>query len=155
MKTQKDILKYDLRQALRESIEDLNDAEVKACLDDGADPNEVDPVNRQTPLTLAARYHFEEMLPVVRLLIAAGADVNQRDKNRALPLVLAASRDCLGIMQLLLDAGARVDGFDDEDREMLGSHFDNDAMRYLKAVMEKAELSKVPSKRTDDCGLGM
>lgn len=57
-----------------------------------------------TPLTLAVRDGYEE---IIRLLIAAGADVNAGDKKYT-PLTLAVKKRHKEIIKLLIVAGADV-----------------------------------------------
>jgi ankyrin repeat protein len=61
----------------------------------------------QTPLMLAARVGS---LPIVRRLLAAGADVNARERHREqTPLMWAVGAGHAGISALLIEHGAKVD----------------------------------------------
>ena len=59
----------------------------------------------QTPLHIAARFGREDLAPV---LIAAGADVNARDRRNDRPLHLAAEYGNAAIVRVLLERGADV-----------------------------------------------
>ncbi|MEM6427269.1 MAG: ankyrin repeat domain-containing protein [Cyanobacteria bacterium P01_D01_bin.128] len=75
---------------------------VRALLQQGTDPNLVYRTN--TALTYAARDGFTD---IARLLIAHGADVNWIDGEGVTPLILAAHKDHIELVQLLLlDHGA-------------------------------------------------
>jgi ankyrin repeat protein len=105
---------------------------VAMLLDYGADPNvqlhlPIQPrfhnsgdkqlAEGATPLMRAARTHD---LPVMRLLLAHGADANLATKNFLTPLLFAAGgggrirrdRDQIEALKLLLDAGADINAFD-------------------------------------------
>ena len=89
---------------------------VKFLMDNGAGPNNVDKRGK-TPLHSAAmmsyyaydegRYSMEDMLEVVQLLIERGGDPNRIDDEGRTPLSEASHPVAyLGIMQILMDAGA-------------------------------------------------
>jgi ankyrin repeat protein len=80
---------------------------VRALLDRGGDPNERT-LAGYTPLMVAV---MEGFTAVVRLLIARGADVNAVDfaGSSALFLLAQSPAPDAGIVDLLADAGARVD----------------------------------------------
>ncbi len=77
---------------------------VSMLLDAGASPNISDRLGR-TPLHLAVMAPVE----VSRLLIQAGADVNNRNAGGITTLMLAAGKGRMDIVELLLEAGARLD----------------------------------------------
>ncbi|KKP01555.1 hypothetical protein THAR02_06340 [Trichoderma harzianum] len=119
---------------------------IRLLLESGADPN-VSDSDRQTPLHIAARsglYEiFEDLLRsggdvyartilketalhlavefpnIVRLLIAASADLNAKDYNEATPLHLAVRADSIPTIKLLLQAGADLDAVDEDDETPL------------------------------------
>jgi ankyrin repeat protein len=78
--------------------------EVKALLDQGADPNAFDDI-ACTPLHHAAD---KEHLEVVSVLLQRGADINAHDESRIgdNPLGQVAGHCSLAMAQLLVDAGA-------------------------------------------------
>ena len=57
-----------------------------------------------------------ELLEAVKLLIAAGANLEARDCNKATPLIYAARRGLVGITKALLKAGANPQSVDVSDR---------------------------------------
>ncbi len=73
--------------------------------------------NKRTLLHTLADFpsHTPRQADVARLLIEAGADVNARiphakvDHSRETPLHWAASNDDVGLAEILLDAGAKID----------------------------------------------
>ena len=69
----------------------------------GADVNAATPQIGNTPLHLMAG-HGEAA--AVRILIAAGADVNARNRSDVTPLYTAAKNNIPEVVQALLDAGA-------------------------------------------------
>lgn len=63
----------------------------------------------RTPLLFALRGNENTSIPVVKELIAAGADVNVRDKDGLTPLLIARQKGMSPhIMEALVDAGADV-----------------------------------------------
>ena len=87
---------YDLTLACEGDIET-----VKQLLAEGADPN----LREGEALRMAASCGERE---IVELLIAAGADVNTKDKYHGTPLHSAAEVGCKEITELLIAAGADV-----------------------------------------------
>jgi hemoglobin len=83
---------------------------VKVLLDAGADPNG----GRHQPLyCLANEYHGEGSSRIVRMLVAAGADVNACDNvKRCTALHMAARRDHVETAEALLDCGADIEARD-------------------------------------------
>lgn len=86
--------------AIRDEI-----AEMQRLLAEGADPNELDATGG-TPLIWAVQGE-DASLQVVRVLLAAGADVNARGSRNETALLRAVSSDApLDVVQELLLAGA-------------------------------------------------
>lgn len=83
-------------------------------LERGADPNEGD--GNHTPLMIAVA---GDNMPLVRLLLARGANVQARDKDGQTPLFYAG--DSLDATALLLEKGANPNGTDKELRTPLMS----------------------------------
>lgn len=82
----------------------------------GADPEALDE-DGQAPLHFAAVYSRVES---AKLLVAAGADVNRKNKASGLtPLMLAASCGHLAFCEALLSLGGRAEELDDNGRDAL------------------------------------
>ena len=66
---------------------------------------------RRTPLQIFADWpgHFPNAAPIVRALVAAGADVNASGVGQEAPLHGAASSDDVALIDALLDAGADIE----------------------------------------------
>jgi ankyrin repeat protein len=62
-----------------------------------------------TALLYAAR---DGRLDIARMLVSAGADVNQAEANKITPLLIAIANDHLDVAYLLLDKGAAVNASD-------------------------------------------
>ena len=62
-----------------------------------------------TALLYAAR---DGRLDIARILVSAGADVNQAEANKVTPLVIAIANDHLDVANFLLDKGADVNAAD-------------------------------------------
>ena len=76
---------------------------LELALAHGGKPNQVNPLTGLTPMWRS----IEEILPVnVKLLAAAGADVNFPDGSGVTPLMFAAGANRYDIDLILLDAGA-------------------------------------------------
>lgn len=88
--------------------------EVRSLLESGTDPNLI--YNTNTALTYAARDGFTD---IARVLIDSGADVNWIDGEGVTPLILAAFKNHLELVQLLLDHGADTTVRDQWDRTAL------------------------------------
>ena len=103
-------------QALRDAARRADPEAVQALLDAGIAPDTGAAEATQTPLyfALALACHDQGaetdwLVETVRLLVAAGADVNRLDDNRNPPLIHAAHYCGPRIVALLADAGAAVD----------------------------------------------
>jgi ankyrin repeat protein len=83
---------------------------VKVLLDAGADPNGG---GHQPLYGLANEYSGPGSGPIVRMLVAAGADINACDNvKRCTALHMAARRDHFETAAALLDCGADIDARD-------------------------------------------
>ena len=108
----KDDIKYenwnakeaDLQVAYQKKDQEF-EAIVQLLLQKGADVKTQD-AKGNTPLHLAARHGFDRL---VAMFLASGANVNLLNSDSESPLFLAAVKAHLPTLQLLLDAGARVE----------------------------------------------
>jgi ankyrin repeat protein len=91
--------------ALMWSIGDMS--KVRILVDTGADVNARFPGTGVTPLTLAARHTGSA--PIVKLLIAKGADINAVEKSGLNAVAIAASAGNTEVLRLLLDKGVSTD----------------------------------------------
>ncbi|CAL9618003.1 ankyrin repeat domain-containing protein [Streptomyces sp. enrichment culture] len=102
----------DQRRALFQHIQHGDTAAVLALLDAGLDPQVRDRKGRGLLHVLHLLEH-RELLP---RLLAAGLDLEARDKARRTPLQVAvAERGSTALVADLLDAGARIDVVDEND----------------------------------------
>lgn len=76
---------------------------VQQHIDAGTDLNKKDPYGGSSPLISAALFNKPEM---VKLLIAAGADLNFQNKEGSTALITAAFFGRPAIVKMLLDSGA-------------------------------------------------
>lgn len=88
-----------------------NVATVELLVAAGADLKAATRKERQTALTLAARWNRAE---VVAALIRRGASVQQRDSIGWTPLMWAALKGRSEIVSVLLDGGAWIETFDSD-----------------------------------------
>lgn len=87
-------------------------AAVQLLLEAGADIDKVNPdmeTEGYTALHLVAEAGYPE---IASLLIKMGADINKVDNDGYTPLMVAAAVERLGVMEILLNAGADIDQFE-------------------------------------------
>lgn len=87
-----------------------------------------------TPLMIACGSGSREQLPLVEMLLAAGAKVDARDESGRTPLMYAAGKIRLATVQRLIDAGADVRLRDNAGRSVLF---------YLSGEAEREERDKI------------
>jgi ankyrin repeat protein len=83
-------------------VEERNEDGVKACLEDGADPNATNALGF-TPLMWACEYSTYE---VVKMLIAAGGEVNRLTEKKRTPLSFAITGNNIPVVKLLIESKA-------------------------------------------------
>lgn len=99
---------------LTEALHDKNLPAFKMLLKAGASPNKKCSFGAGgAPLHFAVS---NELLEAVKLLIAAGANLEARDCNKATPLIYAARHGQVEIIKVLLKAGANPQSVDVSDR---------------------------------------
>jgi len=64
--------------------------------------NEIDPVSKMSPLTMACRFGRAK---IARFLIERGADLNLKDRYGRIPLVTACSFDHANVVKVLIEEG--------------------------------------------------
>jgi hypothetical protein len=101
-------------------------------LDAGMDPNTVEQGTGMTALlrTLQMRCELPDVQEVIRLLVKAGADVNHRAKDGSSPLLEAYG--CADMLEVLLDAGARLDAPSRIEGETVGQTVMRQALTFQK-----------------------
>lgn len=93
-------------------------AEVTAALDAGANVNHVDDNDGYTPLTAAIQDPRDNLtlLPIIRLLLSRGANVNMANTFGDAPLHCAAHYNNVPVIDILLEAGADLRARNDDGR---------------------------------------
>lgn len=106
---------------------------VKWLLDQHVDPNGRN-ANAETALHTSggAARRSEE---IVRMLIAAGADIEAKDGNGRAPLVVHAQEGHLGAVKLLLENKANVDARDKEGFAAIHTASEHDHVDVAKALL--------------------
>lgn len=83
---------------------------LEVTLKHGGNPNVVNPVKRMPVIfqciTLLDRSHPQPRLEQLKMLIAAGADLNARDKDSYTPMMIAAIANRYDMVYIMLEAGA-------------------------------------------------
>lgn len=92
--------------------------------------NEIDPVSKMSPLTMACRYGRAN---IARYLIERGADLNLKDRYGRIPLVTACSFEHPNVVKVLIECG--VSTIDHQGRLALQRAQHNEKIR---ALMRKA-----------------
>jgi ankyrin repeat protein len=111
---------------------------VQAQLDDGMEVDARD-AESNTPLMLTRDAE------VARRLIAAGADVNARNRSASTPLIEAAKNGAAGVARLLAEHGADLEARDNEQRTALDWALQTeqtDAARVLREAGAKEPAEK-------------
>lgn len=84
---------------------------ISQAIAEGAEVNELEPCNGNTPLMLVCRQNGEKTLEILSALIDAGADVNHVRKSDDITPLKLASQHCSGAcVEKLLAAGADLEG---------------------------------------------
>lgn len=84
---------------------------IDMLLENGADPNFISTMNRESPIHTWAQY---ERPDVIGLLLQTGAHTDNKDADGRTPLHVAAENCCYSVVEELIAAGAMVDERDEE-----------------------------------------
>ena len=109
---------------------------LKQLISYGIDVNKKTNVNsmvRTTPLLLTK---FPE---VAELLIDAGGDVNEKDSSKNTPLILAAQKERMYIIEILIKNGANWNALNDDGKSFIDYLKYNDIEKLKKSYPEKYE----------------
>ena len=108
---------------------------VSALLASGADPETAD-ANGVRAIHCAAG---EPDPALLRTLIVAGADVNAKGRAGKTPVMEAARLGMLRNVEILIDAGAKLDARDDNERNvvMFGAMAKQSSLEIVKLLLEK------------------
>jgi len=115
---------------------------VRILLDAGASPNGCSAFER--PLIFAAE---KRLLEGARLLIAAGADLEQRNKAEMTPLIVAARMGHAEMVRLLLQAGANPLSADILDRTAYDTAVVEKEQEIIK-ILASVSSGKVPRPKS-------
>lgn len=128
------------------------DAVVLQLLDAGARMNDgVDEIKGYAPIHIAIASEHPN-IPVVKLLIARGADINKQTENGATALHLAVFWASVPVVRLLVESGARLDIKNNKSRRPhdLAAHYGHQEIcQYLcqKAGVPMPKITKVAQVR--------
>lgn len=130
---------YD-RKTFFEFIQEGDTETVKLFLDSGMHVDGVDPLNTDTPLSLAARNGNKEL---VKLLLERKADVNKAAKH-GLPPVWSTAYDFddTTVLQLLVNHGADIDVKNSDGKTLLMEAAEALSIESVKLLLEhKADIN--------------
>ncbi|MFA6304051.1 MAG: ankyrin repeat domain-containing protein [Legionella sp.] len=119
---------------------------VELLLEAGVPPGEYgEPLIRSSHLALST---FLGNAPIVRLLIAYGADINQQDYCLCSALHIAAEKNNIELLQILILAGADTKLVDNKGRIFLESITDNSVLQNIQEFI-RAEKNNNPHLSDD------
>ena len=105
--------------------------------DDGATPLVLAAMGATQPASI---YHHEvnptDHCEVVRVLVGAGASVDQAAKDGTSPLLMAAKNGCLKVMKVLVAAGAAVDQADENGATALAMAAGLGHLQVVRTLVE-------------------
>lgn len=88
--------------------------------------------------------------PIVRLLIAYGANINQQDRNGRSALHIAAKANNIELLEILILAGADIKLADNEGRFFLEYITDNSALQKIQQYIRTEKNSNLPVQNDKD-----
>ena len=137
------------RGALRSAAQFGKRDEVAALLAAGVDPNEIDEVLGMPGSTALCMACFHRKVPIVKLLLAAGADPNLAPPTGSAPLVYAmtsGSKRTAEMVRMLLDAGAEPNPVAYRGQRILEYTKGKPELDEARGLLEAA-LAKTSTKR--------
>lgn len=84
-------------------------SDVKLLLDSGADPNLTDADGTTPFMYVFGNTRYDRQIQIAHMLVAAGADVNAKNRSGETAADLVTRRGQIGRLQLLKELGAKVD----------------------------------------------
>lgn len=106
-----DVLAKDGRNAFMTSCYFTHLEVMKFFLEHGANPNICTVNERQLPvISTCISGEGSHSLAAVKLLMEAGADINQSNSRDETPIMYAASRNMVPVVEMLLEAGVNING---------------------------------------------
>ena len=132
-----------------------NASDVAGLLRKGANPNQFNEIG--SPLISVAAGRFDgQAYTIVEQLIKAGADINQGGRSNFYPIVIAARRGDVKLVQLLLESGADVTVTDGNGVAPIDiARFDErddivTLMQEYKRKQEQAQVDRISPEKYDE-----
>lgn len=138
-------------QALRNAALEGRLSVVQGAIEDGAEVDAADPVQKQTPLILAA---FNGHTETVKYLLDQGAEIEARDSEGKTALIHACTGPFLETVKLLLDSGAEINARDSTEAYtplmMAAGTGQEDVLQYLLSQGADKDLRDDDDERAID-----
>ncbi len=142
----KKMYKWELGVALWDACKDGNSEVVKTLLENDADVNYNDGVEKMSGLHFAAK---EGHVDVVELLIQNGADVNAVEKDKETALHYAAREGHVDVAKVLLENDADVNAGDYEELTALHNSAENGHVDVVEVLIQNGADVNAGDERDD------